>query len=355
MFYLAMRDWLLAYGFKQCEQDECLFTLYIDGQHIFIGIHVDDMLLVATSMVILTPFKHALAKRWNTTSNTGDDLNYVGLHVIIDRVNKRALVDMRGSLDKIITSFGQNLSPATTPAVTSILQQSGTLLTGKDLDKFHSLVMTLLYSARLCYVQVLFPVVLLATRMAKPTNDDLTHAFRIVRYLMTQRDTTLHLFCKPGPLQLEVYIDASHGIHADGRGHYCLAATLGGAPIALKSAKLEFVTTSSTESEMTAISNSVTYILWLRRILKQLGHLQSTPTVIYHDNLSAIQILTSGNTTWKRTKHIFLRFAFIMDHLQQGNIRFAYCPTKQMVADIGTKVHTNASLRNLLTQMFITC
>jgi hypothetical protein len=105
---------------------------------------------------------------------------------------------------------------------------------------------------------------------------------------------------------------------------------------------------------MTAISNSITYILWLRRFLQQLGHRQDTPTVIYHDNLSAIQIFTTSNMTWKRTKHIFLRFAFIRDHLDQGNIRFAYCPTKLMVADIGTKVHTNATLTNLMAQMHMT-
>jgi hypothetical protein len=261
---------------------------------------------------------------------------------------------MRGSLDKITATFGTDLTSVNTPAVTEILQQTGSHLIGKLKDTYHSLVMTLLYSARLCYVQVLFPVVLLATRMSSPTTDDLEHAYRIVRYLMTQRDTTLHLFCSSGPLQLCVYVDASHGTHADGKGHYCIVATLGGAPIAVKSAKLEFVTTSSTESELTAISNSITYILWLRRLLQQLGHRQDTPTVIYHDNLSAIQMLTTSNMTWKRTKHIFLRFAFIRDQLDQGNIRFAFCPTHMMVADIGTKIHSNSSLNNIMSQMHMT-
>jgi hypothetical protein len=189
--------------------------------------------------------------------------------------------------------------------------------------------------------------------MATPTTDDLAHAYRIVAYLSTQRNTTLNLFCSPGPLQLCVYVDASHGIHSDGKGHYCVIATLGGAPIATKSAKLEFVTTSSTESELTAISNCITLILWLRRLLSQLGHTQTGPTVIYHDNMSALSILTTGHANWKRTKHIFLRFAFITDNLENGNIRFCHCPTTQMWADIGTKIHTAAGLRSSLAQMHI--
>jgi hypothetical protein len=64
-------------------------------------------------------------------------------------------------------------------------------------------------------------------------------------------------------------------------------------------------------------------------------------------------MLTSGNTNWQRTKHIQLRFAFITEHLELGNIRFCHCPTGEMWADIGTKLHTAASLRRQLPVMHI--
>jgi hypothetical protein len=132
-----------------------------------------------------------------------------------------------------------------------------------------------------------------------------------------------------------------------------MMATLGGAPIAVKSSKLQFVTTSSTESELTAISSTITYVIWLRRLLQELGFPQSMPTCIFHDNLSAIQMLVTGNTNWQRTKHIHLRFAFITEHLELGTIRFCHCPTGDMWADIGTKLHTAASLKRQLTSMHI--
>ena len=352
MFYLTMRTWLLDYGFVASDCDECLFIFHPDKfETILVGIHVDDLLVVASSTSVLDPFQAALASRWNTTAHTGNDHNYVGLHFTIDRANDSAAVDMRGSIIKILAEFGHGLTPASTPADASILLQSGEPLTPEQRLLFMSLIMTLLYCARLAYSSILFPVVLLATRMASPTTDDMQHGYRIVRYLMTQLETKLIYRAPPGDVRLTVYVDASHGIHSDGRGHYCLIATLGGAPIAVKSAKVEFVTTSSTETELTAVSSTITYVLWLRRVLAQLGFPQAGPTVIYQDNLSAIAILNQGHGTFKRTKHIFLRFAFIKEHLNNNDIAFAHCPTAEMWADIGTKIHGPSALANMLKQM----
>ena len=77
--------------------------------------------------------------------------------------------------------------------------------------------------------------------------------------------------------------------------------------------------------------------IWLGKIW---GHLRKntvpSPLPIQVDNQGAI--CTAKNTSSsRRTKHIDIRYHFVRDQTLKGNIKFAYCPTEDMQADILTK------------------
>ena len=193
---------------------------------------------------------------------------------------------------------------------------------------------------------VLFPTAILATRMQSPTTDDLAHAYRLIGFLKTQvyGGFTLRGDSKT---QLEVYVDASHSIHSDSRGHGCLIACMAGCPIAWRSYKLNHVCLSSTESEISAVSEAITYIIWLRELFRELGREQVGATPVYQDNMSAVMIMEKGGT-FKRTKHIMNRFHFVMEHVSAGMICFKRCATDIHVADLLTKVQPAARLEMLM-------
>ncbi len=61
-------------------------------------------------------------------------------------------------------------------------------------------------------------------------------------------------------------------------------------------------------------------------------------SLLYQDNMSAILLETNGRaSSSKRTKHIKVKYFFIKDKVDQGEITIEHCPTEQMWTDINTK------------------
>ena len=57
-----------------------------------------------------------------------------------------------------------------------------------------------------------------------------------------------------------------------------------------KSQKQRIVSMSSTEVEYVAATTTTFHAVWLRRLLKDMGHIENDPTPIFCDNISAIQL-----------------------------------------------------------------
>ncbi len=61
-------------------------------------------------------------------------------------------------------------------------------------------------------------------------------------------------------------------------------------------------------------------------------------SLLYQDNMSAILLETNGKvSSSKRTKNIKVKYFFIKDKVDQGEITIEHCPTEQMWTDINTK------------------
>ena len=58
---------------------------------------------------------------------------------------------------------------------------------------------------------------------------------------------------------------------------------------------------------------------------------------IWQDNMSTIAFVKKGGTTSHRTKHIAVRYYFIKEKIDEGEIAVEYVPTLQMLADMFTK------------------
>ena len=98
----------------------------------------------------------------------------------------------------------------------------------------------------------------------KPTEEDERKLDRILGYLKAtaERITTLRIGDK---LQLRAYIDASYAVYQDAKSVSGIVLMLGDAVIYVKSSEQKIVTRSSTESELVAISDSLSQVLWTRK------------------------------------------------------------------------------------------
>jgi hypothetical protein len=86
--------------------------------------------------------------------------------------------------------------------------------------------------------------------------------------------------------------------------------------------------------------------MWLRSLLRLLGRPQSNPTtigihaidstMIHCDNQSAITLTKSGSFHGC-SKHIDVKYHYIHERVECGDIFFRYLPTTEMTADVLTK------------------
>ena len=100
----------------------------------------------------------------------------------------------------------------------------------------------------------------LTTRVQSSTDDDLSKLHRVFKYLNSCPDLGITLEASD-PLGIKAYIDASYGIHADGKSHSALVSSLGLGPISTASCKQKIVTKSSTEAELVAQSDYASPVL----------------------------------------------------------------------------------------------
>lgn len=110
----------------------------------------------------------------------------------------------------------------------------------------------------------------------------------------------------------------------------------GGAPVVWASRKQGCVTTSTMEAEYLALSDAAQEVIWLRRLLGELGEQQRRPTTINEDNRSCIDFVALDRLN-KRSKHIDTKYHHAKDLCTKGVIQLRYCSTSEMIADIFTK------------------
>lgn len=157
----------------------------------------------------------------------------------------------------------------------------------------------------------------------------------MLRYLKQTRELPLRLGASPEGT-VTAAVDASYASYPDCKSVTGCAISLGLGSVYAKSSKQKLMTKSSTEAELVAASESAGQLLWTSRFIKALDHTVSESHLL-QDNQSTMTLLTNGRSTSARTKHIGVRFFFIHDHLERGEIKLVYCPSQALVADTLTK------------------
>lgn len=155
-----------------------------------------------------------------------------------------------------------------------------------------------------------------------------------MRYLKGTSGNRLE-YSQEGNPQLTGYTDADWGGDADTRKSTTgyVFNKMGGA-ISWNCKRQEVVALSTCEAEYIALSRTTQEALWWQQLLEQFDGNQSVP--IMCDNQSAICVARNQGFN-PRTKHISIRYHFVRDALDQGNVTLDYVSTKQQPADGFTK------------------
>ena len=125
---------------------------------------------------------------------------------------------------------------------------------------------------------------------------------------------------------------------------------VGNGPVHVRSAKQTLVVKSSAEAELVAVSDESSRVIWCRDFLIHQGY-NVAPAVVYQDNKSTIAIVNKGAHTSGRSKHINIRYFFIKDRVDAGELKVMYLSTNNMISDILTKPLQGELFRRMRNQM----
>jgi hypothetical protein len=335
LWYDKLCEVLTDAGYTRNDYDQCLFNKKVDGEQVTIAFHVDDLLITSVNSKLIDQIQQHLEQNFESiTVNRGNNHSYLAMN--LEMTENGIELDMIAYVDKCIKdrTFSRKVaSPATDDLFD--LPSDSTPLAEEDSKHFHSDVAKLLYLAKRTRGEILTAVSHLSSRVLAPTEDDQRKLDRILNYLWSTKEKKM-LLKKGGDVNIEVFIDASYGIHADGSSRTGMSIMMGGASIANWSSKQKLVTKSSTEAEIVGLSDGLTNALWMREMLLAQGY-TLPPTVIHQDNEGVIKIIQKGRSPKHRTRHLNVRHFFARDREKSGDIKLMYKPTSEMVADLFTK------------------
>lgn len=321
-------------GFIQSTADACLYVRTRGNKQVFILLYVDDMLIVCETESEYEAILRALSEQFNIVP-LGDVRQYLGIQVERSSDGNFSL-NQRCYIQRLGSRFGLDMAkPSLIPMDPGYLQAKEEEISKLPNNvSYSSLVGGLLYIAVNTRPDVAISVSLLGRKVSEPNTNDWTEAKRTMRYLLA----TKHFRLKLGGnnADLKAFVDADWaGDHRDRKSNSGFLITFGGGAISWAARKQTCVALSSTEAEFIAAAEVGQELLWIRKLMADVGE-PASKILLYEDNQSAIRQLESERLE-RRSKHVDTKFQFTKDLVQQGVLTVIYCPSEHMVADMLTK------------------
>jgi hypothetical protein len=120
--------------------------------------------------------------------------------------------------------------------------------------------------------------------------------------------------------------------------------SFGSGDVSWSSKKQLTVALSSTEAKYRGVTIAASEVVWLQKLLSDLGQSVDALVVIYYDNINSI-LLANNPVYHARTKHIEVHYHFIREKVLAKEIDLIHVSTEDQVADIFTKALVTDKLR----------
>jgi hypothetical protein len=94
--------------------------------------------------------------------------------------------------------------------------------------------------------------------------------------------------------------------------------------------------------------------VWFKNLIEEISQEKIEIVMLKIDNVSAIN-LAKNPIAHGRSKHIELRFHYLREQVNNGNLTLEHCISEEQVADLFTKAVTVKVFQKLRDQMGIEC
>ena len=138
-------------------------------------------------------------------------------------------------------------------------------------------------------------------------------------------------------LSITAYSDSDWGGDSvDNRSTTGFVVMLNGNLITWNTKKQPTVALSSAEAELMALVEVTKEVAWLSMLLGELHYKVKRPSLIFVDNRSTIN-MAQNISEHDRSKHIRIKYNYIKDEIDSGEIKLEWVSTDTQMADIFTK------------------
>jgi hypothetical protein len=184
---------------------------------------------------------------------------------------------------------------------------------------------------------IAFSVGVVSRYMEKPTTMHMLAVKKIIRYLRGSIDLGLVYTLGEEKEEIVGYSDSDNGADLEGRRSTAgMAFYLNESLITSCSQKQKTVALSSCEAEFMAATAAAQQALWLRNLYSELTATKPLVVPLFVDNISAIELMKHP-VFHGRSKHIDIKYHFIRQCVERGQIAVRRIGTNEQKADILTK------------------
>ncbi|WVZ85032.1 hypothetical protein U9M48_031995 [Paspalum notatum var. saurae] len=304
--------------------DKTLFLLSRGGDTTIVRIYVDDIIFGGSSHALVSSFAEQMSREFEM-SLLGELQFFLGLQ--IKQGLEGTFVHQAKYTMDILKKFNMGDSkPMTTPMSTNTALDADEDGEAVDQKEFRGMIGSLLY--------------LTATRpdiqfAASPRTSHLQAVKRIFRYLKFTPELGLW-YSSSSSLSLRGFSDADlAGCRIDRKSTSGTCQLLGTSLVSWSSRKQASVALSTTEAEYVAAASCCSQLLWMKTTLSDFG-LRFGRIPLLVDSTSAISV-AKNPVLHSRIKHIDVRFHFLRDHYEKGDIDLIHIVSANQLADIFTK------------------
>ena len=201
----ALDTELKKMGFAQSPNDPCIYYKNMEGEMLFLGVYVDDIIIAGERETNLNEIKRALSGKFEI-KDVGELSYFLGVKV--EQRKNSVWIGQPAYMQNLLERFGmQESNPVATPVNVSTKLTKATDENPIDQQKYQSAIGSLMYLSVSTRPDISYAVNNLARFSSNPQEEHWTALKRLLRYL---RGTQKHgiLYTKHGSNTCVGYTDA---------------------------------------------------------------------------------------------------------------------------------------------------
>ena len=337
-----LKSTLESLGFVMISYEVCCFMK--DG--ILFFFYVDDIVLGfnRSKRQQADEVVAELKKKYNLSG--GEDLKwFLGIEVIRDREGRYTWLSQASYIDKI-SRLAETSPYCPTPMSTTELLPYEGQADPYETKRYQRKVGSLLYAATTTRPDIAFATLHLARFMSNPSPEHHRAADRALCYLAKTRSLALQF---GNGNRLDIASDSSFADNTrDRKSSQGFVIQLFGGTIAWRASKQDTVSTSTTEAELLALSQTAKESLYISRLIRELSvTLDDDRIRIQCDNHQTIRCVTAEVAVLNtRLRHMDIQNHWLRQEVSQKRIEVVYMKSAENMADGLTKALQQQAFRD---------